>query len=136
MQMMKKILFSYDEFIFERIYMAAMEESWVIKDELYPVRNTHASFHATPLGSSSSSNPPTHTHTTYIHTYIDVGMLFGLAYTALTCFITKGREPWTFKNRAADSEKTEPAAKHKEIAYPKSDGVLSFDLLTNLQRSG
>ena len=71
-----------------------------------------------------------------MHTYILSGMLFGLAHTALTCFITKGREPWTFKNRAADSEKTEPAALHREIDYPKSDGVISFDLLTNLQRSG
>jgi electron-transferring-flavoprotein dehydrogenase len=25
---------------------------------------------------------------------------------------------------------------HKEIEYPKHDGVLSFDLLTNLTRSG
>ena len=80
-------------------------------------------------------------YTTYIYIrrrlFISLsGMLFGLAYTTLTCFITKGREPWTFKNRVADSEKTEPAAKHREIDYPKSDGVLSFDLLTNLQRSG
>jgi electron-transferring-flavoprotein dehydrogenase len=31
---------------------------------------------------------------------------------------------------------TRPAAEFKPIDYPKPDGVLSFDLLTNLARSG
>ncbi len=35
-----------------------------------------------------------------------------------------------------DSEKTEPASKHKPIEYPKPDNKLSFDLLSNLARSG
>jgi len=35
-----------------------------------------------------------------------------------------------------DSQKTLPAKNFKEILYPKPDGVLSFDLLTSLSRSG
>lgn len=80
--------------------------------ELYEVRNSHASF------------------------YSPLGTLGGMAHTALTGFITKGREPWTFRNSVPDSDKTEPAAKHSPIAYPKPDGKISFDLLSNLQRSG
>ena len=37
---------------------------------------------------------------------------------------------------AADSEKTKPAAECEEIVYPKPDGKLSFELLSNLSRSG
>ena len=50
--------------------------------------------------------------------------------------ITKGKEPWTLAHRKRDSEFTEPKDKHQEIVYPKHDGVLTFDLLTNLTRSG
>jgi electron-transferring-flavoprotein dehydrogenase len=31
---------------------------------------------------------------------------------------------------------TEPMEKHKPIEYPKKDGVLTFDILDNLARSG
>lgn len=50
--------------------------------------------------------------------------------------ITKGKEPWTFAHKKRDSETTETKAMHKEIVYPKHDGKLTFDLLTNLTRSG
>ena len=50
--------------------------------------------------------------------------------------ITKGKEPWTFAHKKKDSETTEPKSKYTEIVYPKHDGVLTFDLLTNLTRSG
>ncbi|MCR8826103.1 electron transfer flavoprotein-ubiquinone oxidoreductase [Pseudosulfitobacter koreensis] len=38
----------------------------------------------------------------------------------------------TLKHGKSDAEATEPADKHKEIAYPKPDGKLSFDRLTNV----
>tara|TARA_R110002049_G_scaffold29972_2_gene102049 strand:+ start:133139 stop:134788 length:1650 start_codon:yes stop_codon:yes gene_type:complete len=38
----------------------------------------------------------------------------------------------TLKHGKSDAEATEPAAKHKKIAYPKPDGKLSFDRLTNV----
>ena len=50
--------------------------------------------------------------------------------------ITKGKEPWTFAHRQRDADTTLPKAQCKPKEYPKHDGVLTFDLLTNLQRSG
>ncbi len=41
----------------------------------------------------------------------------------------------TLKHGKADHEATEPASQHKPIEYPKPDGVLSFDKLTNLSTS-
>ncbi len=41
----------------------------------------------------------------------------------------------TLKHGKADHEATEPASKHKPIAYPKPDGVISFDKLTNVSFS-
>ena len=38
----------------------------------------------------------------------------------------------TVKHGKTDAESTEPASKHKPIDYPKPDGVLSFDRLTNV----
>ena len=41
----------------------------------------------------------------------------------------------TLGHGKSDAEATEPASKHKEIAYPKPDGKLSFDRLTNVSFS-
>ncbi len=38
----------------------------------------------------------------------------------------------TMKHGKSDAEATEPASKHKPIDYPKPDGKLSFDRLTNV----
>ena len=38
----------------------------------------------------------------------------------------------TVKHGKNDAQSTEPASKHKPIDYPKPDGVLSFDRLTNV----
>jgi electron-transferring-flavoprotein dehydrogenase len=91
--------------------LLALYDSWVGK-ELKEVRNAHSSFHS-PLGT--------------------VG---GMTHTAFSCFISRGNEPWTLKNTVLDSSKTKPASSCQKIDYPKPDGTLSFDLLTNLQRSG
>jgi len=64
------------------------------------------------------------------------GLYRGLIHGGITELITKGKEPWTLPHRTPDSHTTEPKEKHKEIKYPKHDGKLTFDLLTNLQRSG
>lgn len=50
--------------------------------------------------------------------------------------ITKGSEPWTFAHKKKDADSTLPKSQCRPIEYPKHDGVLTFDLLTNLQRSG
>ena len=64
------------------------------------------------------------------------GLIPGLVHGGITQLITKGKEPWTFAHKTRDSETTEPASMHKPIEYPKPDGKLTFDLLTNLTRSG
>eukprot|EP00602_Paraphysomonas_sp_CaronLab_P003425 CAMPEP_0185024804 /NCGR_PEP_ID=MMETSP1103-20130426/8009_1 /TAXON_ID=36769 /ORGANISM="Paraphysomonas bandaiensis, Strain Caron Lab Isolate" /LENGTH=565 /DNA_ID=CAMNT_0027557869 /DNA_START=108 /DNA_END=1805 /DNA_ORIENTATION=+ len=92
-------------------YEKAVHSSW-IADELKVCRNSHASFHS-PLGLAG-----------------------GMVHTALSSFITRGKEPWTLKNTTRDCDQTKPAKDCSEIPYPKPDGKLSFDLLTNLQRSG
>lgn len=60
---------------------------------------------------------------------------FGLIHGFILNF-TKGREPWTFKTSKRDNEYTKPKSEYKPIEYPKKDGKLTFDLLTNLARSG
>jgi len=59
-----------------------------------------------------------------------------LIYTGFATHISKGHEPWTWSHNGKDADATEEAALHSPKAYPSADGVLTFDLLTNLQRSG
>ena len=90
-------------------YELALRDSWVGK-ELYALRNTHAAFH--------------------------YGTLAGMLHTAFSCFVSRGREPWSLRNTVPDSACTQPAKGFSDIPYPKPDNKLSFDLLTNLARSG
>lgn len=91
-------------------YSTKLESSWIY-DELYEVRNCHQAFSKW-------------------------GVCGGLAYTGLATHITKGREPWTLNHLKKDADCTEEAKNFNERAYPSPDGKLTFDLLTNLQRSG
>lgn len=91
-------------------YEKNLKRSWV-HDELYEVRNVHEAF-------------------------ARWGFLPGLAFTGLVTHITKGREPFTLSHGTKDSEKVKEAKDFKPIKYSSPDGVLTFDLLTNLQRSG
>ncbi|EDQ91275.1 uncharacterized protein MONBRDRAFT_23517 [Monosiga brevicollis MX1] len=90
-------------------YQHNMENSWIF-DELFRVRNVHNAFH--------------------------YGLAPGIMHAGLATILTKGKEPWTLTNDSPDSAKTGLAADHQPIEYPKPDGVLSFDLLSNLSRSG
>jgi electron-transferring-flavoprotein dehydrogenase len=91
-------------------YEEAFRQSWVWK-ELNLVRN------AKPLWSR---------HTLWI------GSVLAMTDLIVTN-ITRGWSPWgTLKHGKSDAEATEPAAKHKPIAYPKPDGVLSFDKLSSV----
>lgn len=60
----------------------------------------------------------------------------GLAYSGLTAYVLKGREPWTFHHGKGDWAATKLASEVKKIEYPKPDGVLSFDILTSVSRTG
>lgn len=64
------------------------------------------------------------------------GLLAGLTYGAIDTYVFRGKAPWTLRYVKKDNEYTQPASVSHEIEYPKPDGVLTFDLLTNLARSG
>ncbi|KAF8294598.1 putative electron transfer flavoprotein-ubiquinone oxidoreductase [Trypanosoma cruzi] len=60
----------------------------------------------------------------------------GVLYTGITTTITRGWEPWTLSHHKPDHEALKVAADCEPIEYPKPDGKLTFDLLTNHSRSG
>lgn len=72
-----------------------------------------------------------------VHPAAKWGVPAFMANFALESYVLKGRAPWTLRGHGrTDSECTEKASLHRPIEYPKPDGKLTFDLLTNLQRSG
>ncbi|MBB6210357.1 electron-transferring-flavoprotein dehydrogenase [Novispirillum itersonii] len=85
-------------------YTDMMKKSWVWP-ELHEVRNIRPSFHK--------------------------GLLFGLGYSALSTYVFKGKEPWTFRNHD-DHTCLRPASEMPKIEYPKPDGVVSFDKLSSV----
>jgi electron-transferring-flavoprotein dehydrogenase len=90
-------------------YQQRFNSSWVA-EELYKCRNIRPSFHW--------------------------GLYGALAYSAIDTFVFRGRAPWTMKHGKPDHKALKTAAESEKIEYPKPDGKISFDLLTNLQRSG
>ena len=85
-------------------YQSIAEENWLIKD-LYKVRNIRPGFR--------------------------YGLIPGLILATIETYITRGYEPWTFKNYA-DYQKLMLAKYCKPIDYPKPDGVLTFDRLSSV----
>ncbi len=91
-------------------YAEAFKASWVAK-ELKKVRN------AKPLWSK-------------------YGTALGIALTGFDLWVNTIFGGFSFfgtqKHTKTDAKSTEPANKHKKIAYPKPDGVISFDRLTSV----
>jgi electron-transferring-flavoprotein dehydrogenase len=85
-------------------YAERLKQSWVWRD-LYKARNIRPAFNR--------------------------GRWFGLVYSSLDTYLFRGRAPWTFRNHA-DHDRLKPASQCKPIEYPKPDGVISFDRLTNV----
>lgn len=92
-------------------YEKNLKESWVWQ-ELHQVRNVRPSFH----------NP--------------LGTIGGVIYSGFETLIMRGKEPWTFKHPIPDHAMLKPAKDCPVIEYPKPDGVISFDLLENVSRTG
>ncbi|KAF9436081.1 hypothetical protein BGZ76_004865 [Entomortierella beljakovae] len=92
-------------------YEQKYKDSWIWK-ELNEIRNCRPSFHS-PLKN-----------------------LGGVAYSGLDTLFLKGKTPWTFHNTKPDYECLRTAKGSKKIEYPKPDGVISFDLLTSVSRTG
>ncbi len=87
-------------------YTARVRESWLWA-ELQEVRNIRPSF-------------------------ARFGLWGALLYSAFDTYVLRGRAPWTFRHRHADHEALRPAASSRRIAYPKPDGVLTFDRLSSV----
>ncbi|GAA6018350.1 hypothetical protein JCM10207_000814 [Rhodosporidiobolus poonsookiae] len=92
-------------------YETLFEQSWVA-DELKEVRNVRPSFHS-PLKNWG-----------------------GMLYSGIDTLLLKGRTPWTFHHPEEDWKATKKASEFKPIDYPAPDGVLSFDILTSVSRTG
>jgi electron-transferring-flavoprotein dehydrogenase len=92
-------------------YESNIENSWVY-EELKEVRNVRPSFH----------NP--------------LGLWGGMIYSGLDTLIFKGRTPWTFKHGSPDYQSITPLKDVTPIEYPKPDGVISFELLDSVSRTG
>jgi electron-transferring-flavoprotein dehydrogenase len=89
-------------------YTTAFDASWV-KDELMAARNVRPSF--------------------------KWGLLVGTLYTGIDQVLLRGRAPWTLKLGHTDHTSLRKASESKRIEYPKPDGVIAFDRLTNLSFS-
>ncbi len=89
-------------------YTKAFRKSWVW-DELYKARNVRPSFKH--------------------------GLFGGTLLTGLDQKLFNGQAPWTMKHGHADHETLLPADQAPVIDYPKPDGVLTFDRLTNVSFS-
>ncbi len=60
------------------------------------------------------------------------GMWGGLAYSALDTYVLRGKAPWTLHHPHADNDTLVAAGAAPRIAYPKPDGVLTFDKLSSV----
>jgi electron-transferring-flavoprotein dehydrogenase len=89
-------------------YPKALERSWIYKD-LHKVRNARPA----------------------LNWGILPGALYGGLDMWLHCLGLGFLVPWTLSNHA-DNTATRPAAECKPIAYPKPDGVLTFDRLSSV----
>jgi electron-transferring-flavoprotein dehydrogenase len=87
-------------------YRDRIEASW-IWDELSKVRNVRPAF-------------------------AKFGRWGGLAYSALDTYVLRGKAPWTLHHPHADNETLAKADQAPRIAYPRPDGVLTFDKLSSV----
>ena len=88
-------------------YDSTLRTSWVGK-ELYGVRNVRPAFR--------------------------YGIWAGLIYAALDTYLFRGKAPWTLKHHA-DHSSLKLAKDSTLIAYPKPDGMVSFDRLSSVYLS-
>ncbi len=89
-------------------YDHAIQASW-IGEELYGVRNIRPAF--------------------------KWGLWRGLAYAAIDTYLFRGKTPWTLHHGKPDYAHLKPADQCQPIAYPKPDGVLTFDKLSSVYLS-
>ncbi len=87
-------------------YPEELRESWVW-EELSAVRNIRPGF-------------------------AKFGFIGGMINAAVDTYVFRGKAPWTLKHGHKDNETLIDASVAKPIAYPKPDGVLTFDRLSSV----
>ena len=60
------------------------------------------------------------------------GLYGGLINAAVDTYVFRGRAPWTLGHPHPDNESLKDASFMPQIAYPKPDGVLTFDRLSSV----
>jgi len=60
------------------------------------------------------------------------GLALGSIMFGIDQVVLRGKAPWTLHNRTPDHAKLKPAAECEPIAYPKPDGVITFDRLSSV----
>jgi len=60
------------------------------------------------------------------------GLWGGLFHAALDTYLFRGQAPWTLHHRHSDNTTLLPADAAPRIAYPKPDGILTFDRLSSV----
>jgi len=64
--------------------------------------------------------------------WMNKGLKLGSIMFGIDQLLLRGKAPWTLHNRTPDHAKLKPAADCPKIAYPKPDGVLTFDRLSSV----
>jgi electron-transferring-flavoprotein dehydrogenase len=67
--------------------------------------------------------------------WMSKGLYMGTVMVGLDQLLFRGKAPWTLHHDHADHETLELKSEATPIAYPKPDGVLTFDRLTDLSFS-
>ena len=89
-------------------YPEAFRQSWLF-DELYRARN--------------------------FKPFMSKGLYTGALMVGIDQIVFGGKAPWTLHHDHADNETLKKKSEVQPIAYPKPDGVVSFDRLTNVSFS-
>jgi electron-transferring-flavoprotein dehydrogenase len=64
--------------------------------------------------------------------WMSKGLYTGTLMVGIDQVLLRGKAPWTLTHAHADHESLEPSARHAPIAYPRPDGVLTFDRLSSV----
>ena len=67
--------------------------------------------------------------------FMSRGLYYGTFMVGLDQVLFRGKAPWTLHHQHRDNEMLLPKDQCKPIDYPKPDGVLTFDRLTNVSFS-
>ncbi|MBV9191566.1 MAG: electron transfer flavoprotein-ubiquinone oxidoreductase [Betaproteobacteria bacterium] len=67
--------------------------------------------------------------------WMSKGLFFGSLMFGIDQVVLRGKAPWTLHHHHADNETLKPKSESQPIQYPKPDGQLTFDRLTDLSFS-